>query len=299
MAASPAIGVEACCAGSDTSGAEVRPPAELVQARQLEEIGRLAAGLAHELNTPAQYVTDGVVFTRDSLRDLLRLLGAHRALVEEARRGPVSAARLAQLDELDEELDLGFLLDNVPRALQRSIEGLDRITTLVRAMSAFAAPGPDELSPADLNAALLATIAVASGEFERYAYAETDLGPLPRVRCRLATLNPVFLGLVSNGAHAIEEVVGASGRKGFLRVTTRAEGDHVRLSFSDTGAGIPAEIAPRIFEPGFTTKGPPRGAGHGLAIARRVIVEQHRGALTFETNPGRGTTFHVLLPVAP
>lgn len=274
-------------------------PSERIEARQFEEIGRLAAGLAHEINTPAQYVNDSVAFTRDSLRDLLRLLGAYRALAEEARRGPVSAARLAQLDALDEELDLAFLLDNVPRALQRAIEGLDRIQTLVRSMSEFAAAGRDDAAPADLNAALRATIAVASGEFEPYAHAEADLGPLPLVRCRLGALNPVFLGLLSNGAHAIEAVVGASGRRGFLRVTTRAEGDHVRLSFADTGCGMSEEIAARLFEPGFTTKGAGRGAGHGLAIARRVIVEQHGGELTFQTQPGRGSTFHVLLPVAP
>jgi len=167
----------------------------------------------------------------------------------------------------------------------------------VRAMKDFAHPESKEKAAADLNKALLSTLAVARNELKCVADVETDLGDLPLVVCNISDLNQVFLNLLVNAAHAIGDVVKDTGKKGKIRVCTVAEGKTVLVTITDTGCGIPEGIRTKVFDPFFTTKGVGCGTGQGLAIARSVVVERHKGTLTFESEVGKGTSFYVRLPV--
>jgi signal transduction histidine kinase len=139
---------------------------------------------------------------------------------------------------------------------------------------------------------------VARGEYAAVAQVETELGELPPVTCDAGEINQVLLNLVVNAAHAIEDVIGETGELGTIRVRTRAESEHVVITIADTGGGIPDEVAGRIFDPFFTTKDVGRGTGQGLAISRTIVTERHGGELTFDTEPGAGTAFHIRLPIA-
>ncbi len=268
---------------------------ELMQAQKLESVGRLASGIAHEINTPIQFVSDSVHFTRDAFRDLAGLVERYRQLRTAAGAGQVDPRTLADLGEAEEAADLDYLLENIPKALERSVEGLARVATLVRSMKEFAHPEHKQKAPADLNRALCTTLTIARNEYKYVAEVETDYGDLPPVPCHIGELNQVFLNLIVNAAHAIESAGRGADRRGLIRVQTRREGETVRVSISDSGTGIPQEIRDRIFDPFFTTKGVGKGTGQGLSIARNVVVDKHAGTLTFDSELGLGTTFHVRL----
>ena len=269
---------------------------ELMQAQKLESVGRLASGIAHEINTPIQFVNDSIHFIRDSFGDLAGLVGKYRQL-RAAAAGHMDPRALTDLDEAENAADLDYLMENIPKALERSVEGLGRVATLVRSMKEFAHPEQKQKSPADLNRAIASTLTIARNEYKYVADIETDYGELPPVPCHIGELNQVFLNLIVNAAHAIESAIHGTDRRGLIRVETRPEGDSVRVSISDTGTGIPEEIRDRVFDPFFTTKDVGRGTGQGLSIARSVVVDKHAGTLTFDSELGRGTTFHIRLGV--
>ena len=275
-----------------------RAEAELRQAQKLQAVGQLAAGVAHEINTPAQFVGDSLHFLSDSFRDMQNLLGEYRkalaALLADAERERVQS----ELAAAEEAADHEYVSENAPRAFERALDGVARISTLVQAMKEFAHPGNKEKTPTDLNRALTTTLTIAKNEYKLVADVETDFGELPPVACISGELNQVFLNLIVNAAHAIADVVSESGGRGVIRVRTRRDGGQVRIEISDTGGGIPDSVQPRVFEPFFTTKEVGRGSGQGLAIARSVVVEKHGGGLSFESTLGQGTTFAVVLPVS-
>ncbi|HEY6038571.1 MAG TPA: ATP-binding protein [Kofleriaceae bacterium] len=256
--------------------------AELVQAQKLESVGRLAAGIAHEINTPVQFVGDSISFLRTAVSDLFDVV-----------RRDDAAERAAAADAAD----LPFLSEEVPKALERAQDGLSRVSTIVRSMKAFAHPDGADMAPIDLNQAIQATLIIASNEYKYVADLVTDFAQLPCVSCFASEINQVVLNIVVNAGHAIADVVGDSGARGTLRVATRQIGGEIEIAISDTGTGIPEVHRTRIFDPFFTTKDIGRGTGQGLAIARHVVVDKHHGKLTFETELGRGTTFFIRLPI--
>jgi PAS domain S-box-containing protein len=269
---------------------------ELRQAQKLESVGRLASGIAHEINTPIQFVGDNTRFLEDSFASLKTLLGKFGELRDAAASGAVSPDLLREVQRAEEESDFAYLLDETPRAIAQTMEGVNRVATIVRAMKEFAHPESKEMAPADLNKAIRGTIAVARNEWKYVAEVETDFADLPLVICNVGDLNQVFLNLLVNAAHAIADMAKGDG-KGRITIRTAPEGDKVHISIADSGSGIPESIRTRIFDPFFTTKEVGRGTGQGLAIARSVIVERHKGTLTFESEVGKGTTFHIRLPV--
>jgi PAS domain S-box-containing protein len=275
---------------------EKRLETELRQAQKLESVGRLASGIAHEINTPLQFVGDSLYFIRDAVTDLLRALGRCQALRETVAAVPEA---VLALDEIFADADLGFLEDNAPKAIERALEGLGRVGTLVQGMKEFAHPGVKEKSPADLNRALEMTLTIARNEYKLVADVETDLGALPLVTCVIGEINQAFLNVVVNAAHAIADVVQGTSARGRIGVRTWRDGDSAFVAISDTGTGIPEGIRDRLFDPFFTTKAVGRGTGQGLAIAHSVVVDKHGGDLRFETQPGRGTTFTIRLPLEP
>jgi signal transduction histidine kinase len=213
-------------------------------------------------------------------------------------RGEPTADRLAQLRAAEEDADLEFLASEVPRAVEQTLEGVERVASIVRAMKAFAHPDHQDRIAVDLNQALSSTLTVARIELKHVADVQTEFGSLPPVHCHPSAVNQVFLNLLVNAAHAVADRLGASGERGTIQVRTRRDGPrHVIVEVEDNGCGIPEQIASKIFDQFFTTKAVGRGTGQGLALARRVIVDQHGGALTFTSEVGRGTTFRVRLPI--
>lgn len=271
---------------------------ELRQAHKLEAVGRLAAGVAHEINTPVQFVGDSIHFLRDAAHDITDLIGGYRGLVTAVLEGADAAALATRCRRKEEEIDLEYLSDHVPRAFDRTIEGLNRVATIVRSMKEFAHPDTREMSSVDINQAIESTLVIARNEYKYVADVQTDFGDLPRLRCHAGDINQVVLNVIVNAAHAIADVVGASGKKGTITVRTEHRGDHIIISVSDTGTGIPASIRDRVFDPFFTTKDVGKGTGQGLALARTVIVDRHGGSLDFESEDGHGTTFFMTLPLA-
>jgi PAS domain S-box-containing protein len=271
---------------------------QLHQAQRLEAVGTLAAGIAHEINTPMQFVSDNLRFVQQSVEPLggaLRLLPELSAAAQAGCVPPELAQRLA---DSTSGLDVEFLAAEVPAALSEMQEGVHRVTTIVRAMKDFSHPGNQGRQSSDLNKAIATTIAVARNEYKYVADVLPDFGDIPSIECWVADLNQVFLNLLVNAAHAIKDAIGeGNGQRGTIRVSTRHDGDWVDIRFTDSGTGIPEAVRDRIFEQFFTTKPVGKGTGLGLAIARSVVVEKHGGTLSFETEMGKGTTFIVRLPV--
>jgi len=255
----------------------------LAASEHLESIGRLAAGVAHEINTPIQYLNDSVYFIRDAMQDLL----AHNAKL---------AAMLPEPPEPDDDIE--DLKKDLPPALDRVVEGLARIAEIVRSMKEFSHVDQREMARVDLNRAINSTLVIARTEYKYIAELDTEFADLPMVLCHGGQINQVVLNLVVNAAHAIADRNKALGstEKGLITVKTRMEDGFAVISIGDTGGGIPEAIRKRIFEPFFTTKEVGRGTGQGLSIAHNVI-NAHGGKLDFVTEMGKGTTFNVYLPL--
>ncbi len=272
---------------------------ELRHSQKLESVGRLAAGIAHEINTPIQFVGDNVNFLSGSFEQLLALCDLYRQLCAKAANAPLSEADLAHQKQEEEEADLDYIRSAIPTSIASTIDGVGRVARIVQSMKAFAHPDRGERSTADINTALRNTLTVATNELKYVAQVETKFGDVPAISCFLSDLNQVFLNLLVNAAHAIGDVVGKSGQRGTIRVRTYVEKDNLVIAISDTGPGIPPAVQSRIFEPFFTTKEVGKGTGQGLALARSVVTEQHGGSITFETEMGKGTTFFIRLPLSP
>lgn len=269
---------------------------KLAQAQRLESIGQLAAGVAHEINTPVQFVNDSVFFLREGVKDLFGLVDHLQLLIQSDLSGDPAELKEKAL-EVQEEADLEYLADNMPKAIDRSIDGLSRVAEIVRSMKEFAHQGSTEMKLVDINRAIQSTLIVAKNEYKYVADIETDLQELPPVLCHQGEVNQVFLNLIVNAAHAIEEKVRQTENRGLIRVSSKRKRDTVVISISDNGNGIPEKIQDRIYEPFFTTKEVGKGSGQGLAIAHNVIKTKHEGELRFETTVGKGTTFYIELPI--
>ena len=269
---------------------------ELRLAQKLESVGQLAAGIAHEINTPLQYISDSVGFVKNSFVELSELLqDIDTQLRDAADREQIDPHLLGRLADAREAADAEYLLERIPAALTRSLDGLQRIAELVGAMRTFAHPPTTVTAPVDINEALKTTLVVAANEYRHVAEVTCDLGEIPLVQGNAGDLNQVFLNLIVNASHAIVEHVGDTGEHGSIHISTSAHDDAIAITITDTGGGIPAEIAERVFDPFFTTKDVGHGTGQGLAISR-TIVERHGGHIIFRTVPGHGTTFVIRLP---
>ena len=271
---------------------------EMAQGQKLESVGRIAAGVAHEINTSVQFISDSVRFVRHALKDVPHAIADYRALAVGVLSGKdvVDAARKAT--DTDEAADVDYFLKNAPEALDRALDGIGRVGSIVKSMTEFAHPDARNKSDLDLNRAIKSTLNMARNEYKNVAEVVTDFADLPAIHCHAGDFNQVVLNLLLNAAHAISDVVEGTGTKGRITVRTRAIGDYVEISVSDTGPGIPDSVRGRIFEPFVTTKEVGRGTGQGLALSRGIVVEKFKGSLHFETETGKGTTFYIRLPVS-
>ncbi|WP_285906932.1 GAF domain-containing protein [Pseudodesulfovibrio pelocollis] len=272
---------------------------QLLQSQKLEAIGQLAAGIAHEINTPAQFVGDNTQFLRDALSGLLPILETHQEMLRAASNGHLPESLVEQARKLAEDADLDFLRTQLPLSVAHIEEGIQRIGNVVRSMREFAHPGGREKTLTDLNRIIENTMVVARNEYKFVADTKIDLDrDLPQVMCLTDDIKQALLNVVINATHAIRDVVGENpDKRGLIRITTASRDGQAEIRVSDTGTGIPEAIRSRVFDPFFTTKPVGGGTGQGLSIAYAAIVEKHGGTITFETQVGRGTTFIIRLPV--
>lgn len=273
---------------------------ELRQAQKIEAIGQLAAGIAHEINTPVQYVGYNLSFLRDAFKDIAPILEICRTLSTTVKSGEtVPAQILRSLMEVTETADVDYLLDEIPITVEQGIEGMQRVEKIVRAMKEFSHPGSDEKTKVNINELLESTLTISRNQWKYVAELETDFqADLPLVPCLAGEINQVFLNIIVNAAHAIEaKNKGEETGLGKITIATRGKENAVQILISDTGEGIPVSIRDRVFDTFFTTKAMGKGTGQGLAIARRVVREKHQGSLSFESEEGKGTTFIIELPL--
>lgn len=276
-----------------------RTHGELLETHKLTAIGQLAAGVAHEINTPIQFISDNAVFLERSFTLVLTLVAAWRPVVERALAtdGLVPPEIRAEVETAARKCKLDYLRREVPSALTGTREGLTRVASIVRALKEFAHPSGDV--PAEVEFASLVETAVTVGrnEWKYVAEVETDV-QIPAFLGIRDRLSQVVLNLLVNAAHAIGEVVGPAGErgKGLIRIVGRSDDGHVELRVSDTGVGMSPDLVTRIFEPFFTTKPVGKGTGQGLALARSVIVDLHHGSIGVESTVGVGTTFILRMP---
>jgi PAS domain S-box-containing protein len=269
---------------------------ELQVAQKLESVGRLAAGIAHEINTPTQFIGDNVSFVKDAVAEVFAAIDQIADTLERSGDGTVPGATLAALLA---GVDMEYFHTEVPRAIEQSMEGIARIQTIVGAMKDFSHPAVDR-TPIDINRAIASTITVATNEWKYVAEVKTEFDlDLPSVPVMPGMFNQVILNLIVNAAHAIADAAKAAAHKGTITVSTRQVQRWAEVRVSDTGCGIPEAIRDRIFDPFFTTKPVGKGTGQGLAIAHDAIINKHRGAISVESAVGEGTTFIVRLPLDP
>lgn len=271
-------------------------------AQKLESIGRLAAGVAHEINTPTQFITDNIHFLTKAFNEISSLLTPLRSLRKATAHHADLADQARIAETMEQEMELDYLLREIPATLSQTAEGLGRVTRIVHSLKEFSHPNSVDRSPVDLNRVIETAITVSRHEWKYVAEVITDLSPaLPSVPCIVDEFNQVMLNLIINAAHAIESVLSkevAGSKLGTITIRTRHDGTHAVIEVEDTGAGIPTEIRDRVFDPFFTTKAMGKGTGQGLAIVYKVVVKNHCGSVDFTSEVGRGTVFRLRLPLA-
>lgn len=271
---------------------------QLIHAQKLESIGQLAAGIAHEINTPSQYVGDNTRFLQTEFASLIRVLDKYAENLEPDDAPKSWQERAAELRALLDEVDYDFLREEIPQAIEQSLEGIDRISQIVVAMKEFSHPGSTEMEPVNINMAIQSTVTVCRNRWKYAADLKMDLAEdLPMVPCLLAEFNQVILNLIVNAADALCEQNGGDASMGKITVSTRLVGSEVEIRVADNGPGIPVSVQNKIFDPFYTTKEVGKGTGQGLAISRNVIVQKHGGTLTCESEPEKGAVFIVRIPV--
>jgi len=272
---------------------------QLLQAQKLESVGQLAAGIAHEINTPTQYIGDNVHFLQDAFRDIKDLLAHYAQLLSAAQNNSLSSETIREVAAAVENVDGDYLQEEIPKAIEQTLEGVTRVSALVNAMKEFSHPGTKEKMPLDLNHAIQSTITVSRNEWKYVAELKTEFdSSLPLIPCLPGEFNQVILNLIINASHTIAEATLKGGTSiGKITVQTLNCPEWAEIRIQDTGMGIPEAVRPRIFDPFFTTKEIGKGTGQGLAIARSVIVDKHGGSIHFETKEGKGTTFIIRLPL--
>jgi signal transduction histidine kinase len=296
-AAAPSL---ASSAPAERRQESVMPGSEIRSSRSLETLGELTAGVAHEINTPMQYIGDNTAFLDVTVRRLLELAASFERLLDACRSGePPSQQILSECERDLTQRRVGFLRSQAPAAIEQTIDGIAQVRSIVQALKEFSHPGEEAPVPVDINRLVQMASTVTRSAWRYAAELRLELcQPPPIVSGYRQELGQVLINLIVNAAHAVEERNASESDRGLGKIVirTRANANDVEIEVGDDGAGIPEAVRDRIMTPFFTTKPAGKGTGQGLPLAQRVIVERHRGRLSFETEVGVGTTFHIVLP---
>lgn len=270
---------------------------DLSQAQKMEALGTLASGVAHEINTPIQYISDNLRFMKDSSSDLFEFIELCQKITDDLKATDEADVIQSALKNKASDIDLEFLRDEIPPSISQSLEGIKQVASIVNAIKEFSHPGEDETSQFDLNQLITTTLTVTRNQWKYVADVETDLAQdMPLIQGLPGEISQVILNLVVNAADAIEAA--QHGSNGVIAIRTQHLTDHAVLTISDNGSGIPDDVQDKIFDPFFTTKGVGKGTGQGLAIAYTIIRQKHNGTITCSSEPGKGTTFEIHLPIS-
>jgi len=269
---------------------------QLRQAQKLESIGQLAAGIAHEINTPMQYISDNTKFLKDTAADLTIYHNHLEELLKQVKNENITA----KIKDFKNKLDINYLIEELPSTIDETLEGISHVTKIVKSMKEFAHPGVNEKTKIDINKAIQSTITISKNEWKYFCNIETHFSDnLPFVSCLPGEFNQSLLNIIVNAAHAIEEQVKKDNEeKGNITISTKHLEDRVQISIRDSGGGIPDDIKDKIFDPFFTTKAVGKGTGQGLFISHKVIIEKLGGKFYFNSIIGKGTTFYIELPIS-
>jgi len=272
---------------------------ELSKAHKMEAIGQLAAGIAHEINTPAQFIGDNLRFLTDAFKELSELVALSQQLVEQHNSAHETSFVVEAIQKKIESSDLQYLLEDIPESLRESTEGMSRISEIVKAMKEFSHPGGKSKESIDLEKMIESTLIVARNEWKYLADVKTDFAEgLPMVECLPGEISQAVLNVIVNAAHAIESKQAEQGSsdKGVIRIKTFQEGQYCVIEISDTGCGISQKHLNKVFDPFFTTKEVGRGTGQGLSMVYATITDKHNGKIEVDSTPGVGTTMSIKLP---
>ncbi len=272
---------------------------EFAKSQKLESIGQLAAGIAHEINTPIQYIGDNTDFLKEAFEDLAGVVNNHKKLLENLKVNKADPASIDEMESFIDEIDVDYLVEEIPIAINSSREGIKRVGKIVKSMKEFAHPGSHEKVLTDINHCIKTTCTVTKNEWKYVANMNLELAhDLPLVRCNPDEINQVILNIVINAVHAISDKFALeSSKAGEIKISTEKNGDLAEIKISDNGTGIPQKIIDKIFNPFFTTKEIGKGSGQGLAISHSVVVDRHKGKINIESHHGKGTTFIIVLPL--
>jgi len=270
--------------------------ADYRQTQKLETLGRLTAGVAHEINTPAQYVNDSLEFLREALVDLTSLVGGYRETI--ARNLSGEHHDFQKIQTLEEDLDCDYLLEHAPNAVERAIDGLRKISGICRSIKDFSHSHANGKTAENLNLRIMETLEISRNEYKYVAEVETAFSDLPLLECHGDELGQVVLNLVVNAAHAIAEKNAGSNERGRIVIKTCCVADGIQISVADNGNGMPVHVLERVFEAFFTTKPVGVGSGQGLALARTTVEDRHGGRIEVVSEVGEGTEFTIQLPLS-
>jgi len=277
---------------------------QLLQAQKLESVGQLAAGIAHEINTPMQYITDNTVFIKEAYQDIQEVQQLSNKLCQSVlENNNTQQIILNELLSLKQEIDLDYILEEIPTTLEQTLEGLKQISKIISAMKSFSHPGMENKTSANLNTIISNTITISRNEWKYSAEIKTKLdNSLASIQLYPDLIGQVILNLIVNAAHAIKDKLQTSNnkqhpeQKGIIRIFSSQTADYQIVEVIDNGGGINESIKDKIFDPFFTTKDVGKGTGQGLSLAYSIITEKHQGKLEFENNEIGGTTFKISLP---
>ncbi len=272
---------------------------QLDLARKMEAIGQLAAGVAHEINTPMQFISDNTEFVANSFQSLSAALKEMSEKFYELLDKETAQKVNNAIEEIKEKYDWNFILEEIPAALEQSNEGIERVTKIIKTLKDFSHPSLDAKSRADINKAINDTVLISRNAWKYVAEMETNLSKeIPPVNCYVDKLNQAILNIIVNAAQAIEEKFGKNNsEKGLIKVETYKEDNFAVIKISDNGIGIPKENLDKIFDPFFTTKEVGKGTGQGLALVHDIIVNKHKGEIYVESEPKVGTVFTIKIPI--
>jgi PAS domain S-box-containing protein len=268
-----------------------------IHGMKLEAIGQLSAGIAHEINTPMQFIGTNFSFLSESFDDMLRLLSRYREFRQLVADLAICNDQCQELADLEEQIDMEFLSEDVPKAFAQTQSGIERVTEMIQGLKGFAySDHADQKREVDINEIIRNTLVVSRNEYKDVAEIETELAVLPSIKVHSGDIGQVLLNLVVNAAHAIaDRKKEEDGLSGCIRILSKLEGEEIIIAVEDNGKGIPKEFQSRVFDPFFTTKEVGQGSGQGLSISRNIIHDKHGGRLHFETTSGKGTTFFIHL----
>ncbi len=269
-----------------------------IHGMKLESIGELSAGIAHEINTPMQFVGSNLTFLQEGFEDVLTLSRKYGEFQKLVLAGKEYSALSEEVVEFEEEIDLDYLEEEVPEAFTQTMNGVERVTRLVQGLKGFSHSGGDMgKQDVDINAIIENTLIISKNEYKYVAETKTELEQIPLVLGFHGDIGQVILNLVVNAAHAVGDKMKETKEMGLITIKSTTEDNNVLITVSDTGKGVPENVKNRIFDPFFTTKTVGKGSGQGLAIARTIIQDRHHGSLTFSSIPDVGTDFFIRLPV--